>query len=289
MINRLARVPAWIGVALSVALLAAHLAYYATIKVDDAYISFRYARNFARGDGLRFNPGEPPVEGYSNFLWVVTLAGAARLGSDIPTSARVLGAALSIATLIGMAVALHRSGAGKAIIWMACAWLAASGSFAMWAISGLESMLLAALLVLALILLDREERTGHGIASGFVLALVALARAEGAIFFAAAFAVRAIAHVRGQSARTIREDVKWALAFAVPFGAFLLWRVAYYGDWLPNTVYAKSGGGYLYHILRGVYYAFQFLASGGALLVLLGCAAALLRLDRPIVRHALAG
>ena len=42
---------------------------------DDAFISFRYARNLADGLGLRFNPGEsPPVEGFSNFLWVLALS-----------------------------------------------------------------------------------------------------------------------------------------------------------------------------------------------------------------------
>src|SRR6516225_6490574 len=37
---------------------------------DDAYVSFRYARNLVRGDGLTYNAGEK-VEGYSNFLWTV--------------------------------------------------------------------------------------------------------------------------------------------------------------------------------------------------------------------------
>ena len=41
--------------------------------LDDAFISFRYARNFAEGHGIVFNPGER-VEGYTNFLWVVILA-----------------------------------------------------------------------------------------------------------------------------------------------------------------------------------------------------------------------
>ena len=41
---------------------------------DDAYISFRYATNLARGQGLVFNPGER-VEGYTNFLWTVIVAG----------------------------------------------------------------------------------------------------------------------------------------------------------------------------------------------------------------------
>ena len=41
---------------------------------DDAFISFRYSRNWALGNGLRYNLGEHiPVEGYSNFLWVAII------------------------------------------------------------------------------------------------------------------------------------------------------------------------------------------------------------------------
>ena len=43
---------------------------------DDAYISFRYARNLADGLGLVWNAGER-VEGYTNFLWTLMLAPAA--------------------------------------------------------------------------------------------------------------------------------------------------------------------------------------------------------------------
>src|SRR5688572_25266220 len=55
-------------------LLGAHAWAYRFLT-DDAFISFRYARNLARGAGLVFNPGEAPVEGYTNFLWVLLLAG----------------------------------------------------------------------------------------------------------------------------------------------------------------------------------------------------------------------
>ena len=51
---------------------------------DDAYITFRYARNFARGLGPLFNVGEePPVEGYSNFLWMCLAALVERLGGNV--------------------------------------------------------------------------------------------------------------------------------------------------------------------------------------------------------------
>jgi arabinofuranosyltransferase len=42
----------------------------ATVGDDDAYISYRYARNLFRGEGLVFNPGER-TEGYSNFSYVL--------------------------------------------------------------------------------------------------------------------------------------------------------------------------------------------------------------------------
>src|SRR5947207_15116687 len=41
---------------------------------DDMMISMRYARNLVSGAGLVFNPGER-VEGYTNFGWVLLMAG----------------------------------------------------------------------------------------------------------------------------------------------------------------------------------------------------------------------
>ncbi len=43
-------------------------------QIDDAGISFAYARNLALGHGLVAQPGVIPVEGYSNPLWVFLLA-----------------------------------------------------------------------------------------------------------------------------------------------------------------------------------------------------------------------
>ena len=38
--------------------------------IDDAYITFRYSRNLAEGLGPVWNAGDP-VEGYTNFLWML--------------------------------------------------------------------------------------------------------------------------------------------------------------------------------------------------------------------------
>jgi hypothetical protein len=55
---------------------------------DDAFISFRYARNLAEGHGLVFNVGER-VEGYTNFLWTVLFAPLIKLGID-PAQASIV-------------------------------------------------------------------------------------------------------------------------------------------------------------------------------------------------------
>ena len=62
-----------VAVGLTLVLLLAHAAVY-TFLTDDAFISFRYARNLSQGHGLVFNPGFERVEGYTNFLWVLLLA-----------------------------------------------------------------------------------------------------------------------------------------------------------------------------------------------------------------------
>ena len=57
---------------LAVGVAAFQMYYFSVFTVDDAYISFRYVENFAKGDGLVFNRGEY-VEGHTNFLWVILL------------------------------------------------------------------------------------------------------------------------------------------------------------------------------------------------------------------------
>ncbi len=50
------------ALAISAVILERHLIF------DDAFISYRYARNLADGFGLVWNLGEAPVEGFTNLL-----------------------------------------------------------------------------------------------------------------------------------------------------------------------------------------------------------------------------
>jgi hypothetical protein len=50
--------------------------------VDDAFISLRYAKHLAEGQGLVYNIGER-VEGYTNLLWTLLLSLAHLLPGDV--------------------------------------------------------------------------------------------------------------------------------------------------------------------------------------------------------------
>ena len=67
--------------------------------IDDAYITFRYAGNLARGHGPVYNPGER-VEGYTSFLWMLLMAVVSAIGWDPVIAAKVLGTACSLLTLL---------------------------------------------------------------------------------------------------------------------------------------------------------------------------------------------
>ena len=73
--------------------------FYFNYLTDDAFITFRYVRNMLDGHGLVYNTGER-VEGYTNFLWAMLVAGPAWLGADIVWTARILGLLSGVGTLL---------------------------------------------------------------------------------------------------------------------------------------------------------------------------------------------
>lgn len=69
---------------------------------DDAYITFRYSLNLARGVGPYYNPAER-VEGYTNFLLMLLLASVIGIGgaAAAPGAAKIVGILAGIVALVG--------------------------------------------------------------------------------------------------------------------------------------------------------------------------------------------
>src|SRR4051794_20289128 len=117
------------------------------LTLDDAFITFRYARHLAEGYGLgAWNRTGEHVEGYSSLLWTLLLAGAARFGVDVRLASKVLGAA---ASLVVIAALIRRRDDRPA--FLAGLFLPVYLPFVFYAASGMEAVAFTSLVTLALV------------------------------------------------------------------------------------------------------------------------------------------
>ena len=235
-----------IGVGVAVALFLLHASRYWHYVNDDAYITLRYSRFLATGLGPNFNPGEA-VEGYTNFSWMVLLAGLFPfVGEDsLPLVAKALGV-LAQAAALGATGALvrhglagndQRTGGSAALPALAVLLCAASPSIALNSTSGLETGFFSLCLAMGLLAAVVEVQGGQFRGAAIWLGLGALTRPEGVGIALGAWALQAIAE------RRPRPAVRNAAILAAIVGGHLAFRLsAYDGEWLPNTNWAKQGG-----------------------------------------------
>lgn len=275
--TRPARVLPWLLAGAALAVYALHAASFGNCLQDDAYISLRYARNFAEGHGLVYNPGER-VEGYTNFLWTLLSAVPFVSGTDPASFLRVVGALSGIGALAACAfLAARLAPARPGLAAGAAALCAAALPFlVVESIMGLETALFGGLVAFAL-----ARRLGPGdsdrgaMTTAAVFGLASLTRPEG-LFAAALAGAFDLPLLRRAPLRTVR---RW-LPLAVLAGAHLAFRLAYYGEVVPNTFHAKVGGG-MAALSRGAAHFAEFAADAWPLLLLGGCGAALLLARAP--------
>ena len=228
---------------------------------DDAYVSFRYARNLVRGEGLVYNPGEA-VEGYTNFLWTALAAvPLARGASDPLPFMHLVSAGLWVASfglLVALGIGLWAQGlwaAPLAVIPLAYHW-----SYNLWFFSGMETPLVTCLTIAAVcaVALDpRRHAWALSAASASGVALM-MTRPDGVVVFAAL----GLAVLWLDGAWILRERRWWrgvvapALPLLLVFAPFQAWRIWFYGSLYPNTYYAKAA--YLPYYRRGLRYLWHY-------------------------------
>ncbi len=246
-----------------------HFKYW--FLTDDSFISFRYARNLAHGRGLVFNPGFERVEGYTNFLWVLALGALDALGIAPENAANALSTIFSLglwALVAWWGVRRWRSEGSGAWALVAPLLLAVTRSVAVWGTSGLETRCFEFLVVAAtlrLVLEVESEEHGDGTRrplAGVIFGLASLARPDGPLLALCAFGAAGL-HLRSRGKFRAGAWLKRALPFVMLVAAHLVFRLAYYHEWLPNTYYAKVGGKVWFS--SGIRYFASFALEYGAL------------------------
>ncbi|WP_228538110.1 hypothetical protein [Nocardia sp. XZ_19_385] len=251
--------PLWAAVAAvsgGVLLLALQAARYGSWLVDDAGITFAYARSVADGLGPVLQPGAEPVEGFSNPTWLLVLV----LGEwgglfdrgilfgvpDFVLYPKAIALLCCAGILVACYIAARRVSRWPALVTFATGVvLAAIPSFVIWCFSGLENSLFAlSVCVLAvhlfLAVLDQRLWTpAVAVTAGAIAAFAALTRPDGLIYLAAYPLVSVILVRRADWRTGLRHVLYSGIAFAIPFGAYLVWRISEFGRLVANTAVAK--------------------------------------------------
>lgn len=195
-------------------------------QCDDAYITFRTAKNVWAGHGLTWNPGER-VQAYTHPLWMFLSVLVYGVTGELFFSMSALSAGLALLTAAGLvrASAPHR--------WLgvaALATLAGSKAFIDFSVSGLENPLLSALLVGFVLLLRWEASWRRDLALSLMLSLVFLTRTDAVLLIAPCWlwSLRRTPGALGAVALGAAPAVLWE-----GFSLF------YYGSLVPNTALAK--------------------------------------------------
>jgi hypothetical protein len=229
---------------------------------DDAFISFRYAKNFNAGLGLVFNAGQR-VEGYTNFSWTMLVAAAMRLGADPVVFTQLAGLACYLATIAVLAFASSRFlPPGSPFVPVAAIGFALHEHGQVFASGGLETSLFT-LLATSTVCVACAARRDRGLLwAGLLGVLAAMTRPDGALLYGSAGLV---ALVRAARARRLAPLLWVAAPALLVFLPYWLWRSLYYGWPFPNTFYAKSAASP--YPQQGLYYIGLYLGCYFVLLL----------------------
>jgi len=229
------------------------------VTLDDAYITFRYARHLAEGYGLgAWNHTGEHVEGYSSPLWMLLIAGAAWLGVDLRIASKVFGAA---AALTVITVLIRRRDDRPAVL--AGIFLPLYLPFMLYTASGMEAVGFTCLVTLALV--------GPAQWQPIVAPLLVAMRPEGAL----------VAGIDVLALAWRREHRRWIVATAVTAGltflAIAVHRWVAYGALAPNTYYAKVAGGGTGHVRLGLVYVGSWMLAHAVVVAFLAIGALAVR------------
>lgn len=210
---------------------------------DDAFISFRYARNLADGLGLRYNPGvDPPVEGYSNFLWVLLMTPFEKLGADPGVAARVISVACGAVLVVWVAALVARRVSSSRPAPLAAALvLATLPPVTVWATGGLGTMPFALTVFACFERLLADPERPRGVPSGILALTAALLRTDGAYWGLLILGVGVATWLRRRSPRLLRAIAIAGAVLVAGVALHVAWRASYHGDWISNTARVKVG------------------------------------------------
>ncbi|MBA4387180.1 MAG: hypothetical protein C0404_04305 [Verrucomicrobia bacterium] len=216
-----------LAVAACIVPLLAHLLCQ-VLPDDDAYITFRYARNFIEGHGLVYNEGER-VFGISSplyLLWLTAVAGTT--GAPIEVVAVRCNVIFYLLSALGTFLVLKHSTGRMSIAVAGLLPYAFHPGLMKLSLGGMEPFLFVSILQFSLLAAFRGRLATASVLAG----LSALARPEGLLSMAGILLF--------VNLRDWRKIMVCLLLFAVPILAWAIPATVIFGTPVPHSIVAKS-------------------------------------------------
>lgn len=258
----------WACLIISFIIFMALLAYIWKFTVDDAYITFRYALHMAQGHGIVWNVGESPVEGYSNFLWVLINAFLIKLNVDPVLFTKIMGVGAVIGILgVYWKIASDFFNDKKlysAAFVVAAALILINPSTAIHTVSGLETMVYTVfILILSYLSYKLIKSFNKQILYLFaaVSLICSLLRPEGILISLGLFILIYFMVINKNKfdESKIKTILPFILVFLMPIAIYMAFRIYYFNEIFPlpflvKTVTNGSIGSGIYKLSEAIKY-----------------------------------
>lgn len=210
---------------------------------EDAAMLMRYAQHLAEGHGIVWNIGEKPVDGATDFLFMVMVAALIKTGLTPETATRALifvAHLLNVALLYWVGVSLFGTARWVAFLGSFYVIVSAATLYIVTCFGAPVFALFASLTWFCALRIMLHEAEGSW-AAGFGLfsLLTGLIRPEGVLL--SLLMLLGILWVRGVRASWL-PILAWLICVVGIGGIYFLWRWNYFGHPLPNPFYKKGGG-----------------------------------------------
>jgi len=216
---------------------------FSTHPIEDAAMIMRYAEHFANGDGIVWNIGEPPVDGATDFLFMVAVGLLVKAGLSVEFATRFLGFSSHLLTVGLVYFSLRKLFNAPLLIAVGTSAFVTVGPgfYHVIAYFGTTFFALSACVswLIALFIIQNGEDRRSALLFALSSLVTGLIRPEGV--FLTGFMLLAIIFIKGW--KNSRHAISsYFGVFLLLGGAYLVWRWQYFGYPLPNPYYKKGGG-----------------------------------------------
>ena len=229
---------AWGGLVVVLSLFLIQVCSHLEYTPDDTYIYLQYARNIIQHHEMSFNAGEPSY-GVTSPLWLGAISVAGWLGIDLLVAAKGIDICFALGALIAIFLIQRSWTASSLVALLTAAALSTHIWFLRWAGTGMETSLVALLVLLTVHNLVESRYQLAAVYSG----LLVLVRPESVVVVTTAFLCALYLYERkGVRLRALSMFVPIAFGVVLPW---LIYAYLNFGTVVPNTALAKSSAGYV--------------------------------------------